>query len=88
MVTIDTNEEYCLKAGERSGYSLPPYVYNKKVRVVAPEGLGVMLSDWDNLSYNRLATFTGNKAHEELKGVEARNGQILDFSAPRSMRVV
>ncbi|CDT64120.1 putative Chitinase [Vibrio coralliirubri] len=88
IITIDTNEEYCLKAGESSGYSLPPYAYNKKVRVVAPEGLAVMLSDWDNLSYNRLATFSGNKTNEELKGVEARNGQILDFSTPRSMRVV
>lgn len=47
-----------------------------------------MLSDWDNLSYNRLAVFTGYTPNSELEAVKAYNGKVLDFSAPRSMRVV
>ncbi|RMZ61959.1 hemolysin, partial [Vibrio anguillarum] len=51
-------------------------------------GLGVILSDWDNLSYNRLAVFGGNTSNAQLKSVKAYNGELLDFSHPRSMRVV
>ena len=84
----ETGEQYCLSAGQRSGYSLPAHIYGHEVDVIAPNGLGVMLSDWDNLSYNRLAVFTGNTGNAQLENVHARNGQYLDFSAPRSMRVV
>ena len=53
----------------------------------APQGLQVMLSDYGNLSYNRIATFNGTVENNKLKNVLARNGQYLDFSKPRSMRV-
>ncbi|WP_017217767.1 hypothetical protein [Pseudoalteromonas sp. NJ631] len=88
IVSRQTQESYCLKAGERSGYSLPDYIYNHEVDVIAPPGLGVMLSDWDNLSYNRIATFTGYTNNAQLQRVTAKDGQELDFSHPRSMRVV
>ncbi len=88
IVNVETKQEYCLPVGKRSGYSLPEFIHNKPVYVNAPQGVGVMLSDWDNLSYNRLATFTGYVSNDELKQVKARNGEVLDFSQPRSMRVV
>nr|MBF4312921.1 hypothetical protein [Vibrio anguillarum] len=71
-------ERFCLKEGERSGYSLPSYIYGHAVDIVAPEGLGVILSDWDNLSYNRLAVFGGNTSNAQLKSVKAYNGELLD----------
>ncbi len=88
IVSLDTQDEYCLPVGKRSGYSLPEFIYNKPVYVNAPQGVGVMLSDYDNLSYNRLATFTGYVSNDELKEVKAQNGEVLDFSHPHSMRVV
>jgi len=88
IISLETGEKYCLKVGERSGYSLPSFIYKHEVDVVAAPGTGVMLSDWDNLSYNRLAVFTGYTPNQELESVKAYNGQFLDFSAPGSMRVV
>ncbi|MBD1555989.1 hemolysin [Vibrio sp. S9_S30] len=88
IVSRQTGAEYCLKAGQRSGYSLPYYIRGHEVDVIAPEGLAVMLSDWDNLSYNRLAVFTKDTNNEDLENVLAYNRQILDFSRPRSMRVL
>lgn len=88
IVSRDTGAKYCLQAGQRSGYSLPSYIRGHDVDVIAPEGLGVMLSDWDNLSYNRLAVFERHTHNEAMEHVLARNGQYLDFSNPRSMRVV
>lgn len=81
-------EKYCLKVGERSGYSLPSWIYAHPVDVQAPSGVSVMLSDWDNLSYNRLAVFDRYTGNEDLKNVKAYNGAYLDFSKPRSMRVL
>lgn len=88
IVNIATGEEYCLSVGERSGYSLPASIYNKQVYINAQEGTEVILSDWDNLSYNRLASFAGTVENSQLKSVVAKNGQTLDFSHPRSMAVV
>jgi mRNA-degrading endonuclease toxin of MazEF toxin-antitoxin module len=88
IVDVETKQEYCLPVGERSGYSLPEFIYDKQVYVKAPQGVGVMLCDYDNLSYNRLATFTGDVSNDELKEVKAKNGEVLDFSHPHSMRVV
>ncbi len=88
IISLETGEKYCLKVGERSGYSLPSFIYKHEVDVVAAPGTGVMLSDWDNLSYNHLAVFTGYTPNQELESVKAYNGQFLDFSAPKSMRVV
>ncbi|EGQ9851616.1 hemolysin [Vibrio cholerae] len=88
IVSRQTGERFCLKEGERSGYSLPAYIYGHEVDVEAPLGLGIMLSDWDNLSYNRLAVFGGNTQNEQMRAVKAYNGETLDFSKPRSMRVV
>ncbi len=88
IISRETGAKYCLKPGERSGYSLPQWIYNHAVDVLAPSGISVMLSDWDNLSYNRLAMFDGYTGNDELKNVKAYNGQILDFSHPRSMRVL
>lgn len=88
IVSRESGEKYCLNVGERSGYSLPSFIYNHEVDVYAGSGAGVMLSDWDNLSYNRIAVFTGFTPNNELESVKARNGKVLDFSNPRSMRVV
>ncbi|KHT50123.1 beta-prism lectin domain-containing protein [Vibrio sinaloensis] len=88
IVSKETGDKYCLNVGERSGYSLPSFIYEHEVDVYAGAGAGVMLSDWDNLSYNRLAVFTGYTPNSELEAVKAYNGKVLDFSAPRSMRVV
>jgi len=88
IVSLETGEKYCLKVGERSGYSLPGFIYQHEVEVYAAPGTGVMLSDWDNLSYNRLAVFQGYTSNQELESVKAYNGKTLDFSTPRSMRVV
>jgi len=88
IVSLETGEKYCLKVGERSGYSLPAFIYQHDVDVYAAPGTAVMLSDWDNLSYNRLAVFQGFTPNQELESVTAYNGKIIDFSAPRSMRVV
>lgn len=88
IVSLTTGARYCLPAGGRSGYSLPAWIYRHDVFVDAAPGTAVVLSDWDNLSYNRIATFTGTVEHSGLKRVMAANGQHLDFSKPRSMRVV
>jgi len=87
IVSRKTGARYCLPAGERSGIWLPSWIYAHEVFVDAAPGTAVMLSDWDNLSYGRLATFIGTVEHEQLKGVKAYNGLTLDFSKPRSMRV-
>ncbi|KGY11928.1 hemolysin [Vibrio tubiashii] len=88
IVSLETGEKYCLNVGERSGYSLPDFIYEHEVDVYAAPGTGVMLSDWDNLSYNRIAVFQGYTPNYELQSVKAYNGKTLDFSAPRSMRVI
>lgn len=86
IVNIETNEEFCLEDGQKASY-LPAFISRKPVYVKAPQGLQVMLSDYGNLSYNRIATFNGTVENNKLKNVLARNGQYLDFSKPRSMRV-
>ncbi|MBV7300179.1 calcium-binding protein [Enterovibrio sp. NIFS-20-8] len=88
IVSLQTGEKYCLPVGQRSGYSLPESIRGHEVRVENEEGAAVMLSDWDNLSYNRIAVFEGTKTNSQLENVRARNGENLDFSQPRSMRVV
>lgn len=88
IVSLQTGEKYCLPVGQRSGYSLPESIRAHEVRVENEEGAAVMLSDWDNLSYNRIAVFEGTKTNRQLENVRARNGENLDFSRPRSMRVV
>ncbi|HBD38198.1 MAG TPA: hemolysin, partial [Cupriavidus sp.] len=62
--------------------------YAHDVMVQADPGIGVMLSDYDNLSYNRLAVFSGVVENENMTKVKAYDGQTLDFSKPHSMRVV
>ncbi len=88
IVSMISGDKYCLPAGERSGYSLPVWIRRHEVYVQADAGTAVMLSDWDNLSYNRLAVFSGVVENQDLKRVKASNGQDIDFSRPRSMRVV
>lgn len=88
IVSLQTNDSYCLPAGERSPYSLPAWIYNHQVYVDAAPGTAVMLSDDDNLSYNRLATFVGTVENDKLKAVKAANGEMIDFSHPKSMRVL
>ncbi|CAB3778873.1 trypsin-like serine protease [Pararobbsia alpina] len=88
IVSLRSGAKYCLKAGARSGYSLPDWIYSQNVYVQADSGVSVMLSDWDNLSYARTALFYGTTENSKLKHVKADNGEYLDFSMPRSMRVV
>lgn len=85
--SLRTGEQYCLPAGERSGYVLPSWIDKHEVEVNAAPGTKVLLSDWANLSYNRIGVFVGSVGQEGLKQVKAWNGQVLDFSRPRSMRV-
>ncbi|TQW00254.1 hypothetical protein V2A60_001354 [Cordyceps javanica] len=88
IVSVKTNDAYCLTVGQSSGYSLPSWIYDQQVYVRADPGTAVQLSDYDNLSYNRLAKFDGTVENSQLKAVKANNGQTLDFSHPHSMRVV
>jgi hypothetical protein len=88
IISNETGKKYCLSIGEGSGYSLPAWIYNHEVRVEAGSEAKVYLSDWDNLSYNRVGEFIGNIATSELKNVKAWNGIYIDFSKPRSMKVV
>lgn len=87
IVDMKSGQKYCLPAGERSDYALPQWIYGHDVYVQADNGVSVMLSDWDNLSYNRIRTFTGTVENEKLRDLKAHDGQILDFSKPKSMRV-
>ncbi len=88
IVSLNTGTKYCLPIGKRSGYSLPSWIKSHEVYVQAEEGTAVMLSDWDNLPYNRPATFPGTVENQKMTNVSAYNGKKLDFSSPRSMRVV
>lgn len=86
--------KYCLPAWKTNEYSLPGWIYGRDVSVMIPfsaddSGVSVRLSDWDNLSYNRIATFTDSVVpNENLKHVLADNGEYLDFSKPHSMMVI
>ena len=88
LITRDTGDKYCLKAGESAGYSLPMNIRGHEVDLQIPSGLKIILSDYDNLSYNRLGTFDSYTAYADLEHVKARNGEYLDFSSPHSMRVI
>lgn len=83
--------KYCLPAWKTNEYSLPGWIYGRDVSVMSPyySEVSVRLSDWDNLSYNRIATFTDAVVpNENLKHVMADNGEYLDFSKPHSMMVI
>ncbi|HEH9417661.1 TPA: peptidase M66 [Aeromonas sobria] len=88
IVSNTTEAQYCLPVGSRSGYSLPNWIISQEVHVDAGLNAKVLLSDWNNLSYNRIGEFVGSVGTNEMKKVKAWNGQYLDFSRPRSMRVV
>jgi Beta/Gamma crystallin len=88
IVSLISAEKYCLPAEHRSEYELPAWIKRHEVFVQADNGVAVMLSDWPNLSYDRIATFSGVVEYEKLKNVRAQNREDLDFSHPVSMRVV
>ncbi|KHN99833.1 peptidase S1 and S6, chymotrypsin/Hap [Metarhizium album ARSEF 1941] len=88
IVSLRTSARYCLSADQEAEYSLPPWIYEHDVYVDAAPGTAVQLSDFDNLSYHRIATFVGTVDNGRLKSVRAANGVLLDFSRPHSMRVV
>lgn len=88
IISLDSGDEFCLFRGAEKVAQLPSWIYKKNVYVQADRGTAVILSDWDNLSYNRTATFTGTVVNEQLKNVKADNGEFIDFSQPASMRVV
>ena len=88
IVSVNTGKQYCLPVGSRSGYSLPNWIVGQEVYVDSGSKAKVLLSDWDNLSYSRIGEFVGSVGTHEMKSVKAWNGQYLDFSRPRSMRVV
>jgi hypothetical protein len=88
IVSVETGKEYCLSVGQWSGYSLPNWISGKEVYVNAQAGTKILLSDWDNLSYDRIAGFVGTVEPRGLNNKQAWNGQALNFSQPRSMRVV
>lgn len=88
IVSNTTGKQYCLLVGSRSGYSLPDWIIDQEVHVDAGLKAKVLLSDWDNLSYNRIGEFVGSVGTNDMKNIRAWNGQHLNFSRPRSMRVV
>lgn len=88
IISNETGDKYCLPVGERSGYSLPGWIYKHEVYVNAGANAKVLLSDWDNLSYNRIGEFTGMVDTSAMKNVKAWDGQYRDFSKPQSMRVI
>ncbi|HHT0304135.1 TPA: M66 family metalloprotease [Raoultella planticola] len=88
IVSVSSGKQYCLPVGSRSGYSLPEWIVGQEVYVDSGAKAKVLLSDWDNLSYNRIGEFVGSVSPADMKNVKAWNGQYLDFSKPRSMRVV
>ncbi|KAG8406810.1 hypothetical protein J3459_014044 [Metarhizium acridum] len=88
IVSLQTSARYCLSAGNTSGYSLPRWIYEHEVYVDAAPGTAVQLSDFDNLSYKRIATFVGTVENNRLKSAKAASGKYLNFSRPHSMRVV
>ncbi|SUB90869.1 hypothetical protein [Photobacterium damselae] len=87
IATADPENKFCLPVGERSDYALPDHIRGMEVYVNAPPGVSVVLSDYSNLSYNRLANFVGTVTESRLRQVEARSGDILDFDRPYSMKV-
>ncbi|MGL4906029.1 MAG: hypothetical protein ACRC38_04600 [Plesiomonas sp.] len=87
IISTETGQSYCLKVGERSEYSLPDWIVGQSVYVNAAPGTKVLLSDYDNLSYNRIGEFVGTVENENLKNVTAWNGETISFDRPRSMRV-
>lgn len=88
IISASSGQRYCLPVGKRSGYRLPEWIIGHEVYVDSGAKAKVLLSDWDNLSYNRIGEFVGSVSPGEMKKVKAWNGQYLDFSKPRSMRVV
>jgi hypothetical protein len=88
ILSMRSAAKYCMQANVAQEYSLPSWVNSHEVQVQAPSGLAVKLSDWDNLSYNRVATFPNLIQNYELKKVKAWSGETLDFSRPKSMNVV
>lgn len=88
IISSSSGQRYCLPVGKRSGYSLPGWIIGQEVYVDSGTNAKVLLSDWDDLSYNRIGEFVGSVSPGEMKKVKAWNGQYLDFSKPRSMRVV
>lgn len=88
IVSTDSGKRYCLPVGHRSEYTLPEWILDQEVYVDSGSKAKVLLSDKDNLSSNRIGEFVGNVMPEEMKNVKAWNGEYLDFSRPRSMRVI
>ncbi len=87
IVSVETGQRYCLQVGQQSGSSLPDWIVGQEVYVDNGAKAKVLLSDWDNMSYNRIGEFVGNVNPADMKKVKAWNGQYLDFSRPRAMRV-
>lgn len=88
LVSLKTHARFCLPAGETSDASLPSLISGQEVYVDSAPGTAVMLSDRENFSHDRIATFVGTVEHDRLKQVKAASGEYLDFSRPKAMRVV
>src|SRR5436305_7699840 len=82
--TLFRSAKYCLEAGQKSDYSLPAWIYAHDVYVQADSGVSVVLSDWDNLSYHRLAEFVGTVENDKLD----RKSTRLNSSHVRSSYAV
>ncbi|KAM3463266.1 hypothetical protein MY5147_009702 [Beauveria neobassiana] len=86
ITALATVDRFCLPAGQKA-LVLPAWIIQTEVQVEAVAGAAVTLCDFENLSYNRLARFTGFMQNWDLKSVTAANRAVLDFSRPRSMKV-
>ena len=88
IVSASTGKPFCLKAGSNYLTSVPDWIYGHEIYVDGGSDIRVILSDWSDMSHQRVAEFNGYTGTEELKSVRHWNGQYLNFSRARSMRVI
>ncbi len=89
LVLVSTGQQFCQQKGEEPLSRLPDEFYRQPVYVQAEQGTEVILSDVDNLAdKTRKVYVVGTVLNEELKNAESSKGEIIDVSAPASMKVV
>ncbi|HIF9456591.1 TPA: hypothetical protein ACX6SN_001197, partial [Photobacterium damselae] len=82
-----TNAKFCLPVGGKVDI-LPDWILNDSIDVEVAPSLSVLLSDKENMADQHIAGFKNEVQSINLEHVMAWNGEYLDFSKPRSMRVV
>ena len=89
LVLISNGKQFCQQKGEESLARLPNEFYRQPIYVQAEQGTEVILSDVDGLmDKTRKVYVTGTVLNEELKNAKSSTGEVIDVSAPASMKVV